>query len=69
MRDAFAGRREIARLNIEHYGWLLQSDPAEQKRTSIERLLAAEKARLARLSQPPDIAPDIAKGATVHATR
>jgi len=41
----------IARLNIEHYKRLLASETDAAKRKSIARLLAAEEATLAKISE------------------
>lgn len=39
----------IAKLNIEHYKWLLASETAATKRKSIACLLADEEAKLAKI--------------------
>ena len=49
--DKFTSPRGIAELNIEHYSKLLQTSLDEQKRTTVERLLAEEKAKLASLRE------------------
>jgi hypothetical protein len=53
--------REIAELNVQHFTKLLQTPLDERTRTTVERLLAEEKAKLAKLSErqrptsgPPD---------------
>jgi len=51
MVDKFTTPRGIVELNIEHYTKLLQGAPDEQSRKTIERLLAEEKAKLAKLSK------------------
>jgi hypothetical protein len=43
--------RSIARLNIEHFRRLLESETDPTKRQTIERLLAEEQAKLASISQ------------------
>jgi hypothetical protein len=50
MKDSFTTPREIVQLNIEHYSKLLQSSLDEQTRLAVEGLLAAEKAKLAKLA-------------------
>ena len=47
MGDKFTSPREIAQLNIEHYSKLLQTSLDEVTRTTVEKLLANEKAKLA----------------------
>jgi hypothetical protein len=49
------GPREIAELNIQHFTKLLQTPLDERTRATVARLLAEEKAKLAKLSerQPP----------------
>jgi hypothetical protein len=54
MNDDFASPRDIARLNIEHYGKLLSSPLDEQTRRTVEKLLADERAKLAELSGNAD---------------
>lgn len=44
--------RSIARLNIEHYKRLLAGEIDEARRQVLERLLAEEEARLAKLPPP-----------------
>ncbi|MEJ2377890.1 MAG: hypothetical protein P8Y71_21695 [Pseudolabrys sp.] len=39
--------RTVARLNIEHYRRLLANETDEQRRQTIQRLLAEEEAKLA----------------------
>jgi hypothetical protein len=39
--------RTVARLNIEHYRRLLAKETDEQRRQTIQRLLAEEEAKLA----------------------
>ena len=39
----------IAKLNIEHYKWLLASETEAIKRASIASLLADEEAKLAKI--------------------
>lgn len=51
MADDFTTPRRIAELNIEHFTRLLQTPLDEQTRKIVERLLVAERARLA---SPPD---------------
>jgi len=51
MRDRYSGQREIAELNITHYLKLLQTPLDDATRATVERLLAEEKAKLAKL--PP----------------
>ena len=51
MVDKFTTPRGIVELNIEHYTKLLQTALDEQSRKTIERLLAEEKAKLAKLSK------------------
>ncbi len=41
--------KSVAKLNIEHYRKLLQTDLEESKRQTILRLLADEEAKLAQL--------------------
>ncbi len=47
--------RTVARLNIEHYKRLLETDIDEPKRRTVEGLLAEEQAKLASMadSVPP----------------
>lgn len=45
--------RTIARLNIEHYRQRLSIETDEQKRQTLQRLLAEEEAKLAMLDGPP----------------
>ncbi|HVX77962.1 MAG TPA: hypothetical protein VHB49_17645 [Bradyrhizobium sp.] len=47
MQDKFTTAREIIELNIEHYRKLLQTALDEQTRKTVEKLLEAEKAKLA----------------------
>ena len=47
MGDKFTSLREIAQLNIERYSKLLQTSLDEVTRTTVEKLLANEKAKLA----------------------
>ena len=47
MGDKFTSPREIAQLNIERYSKLLQTSLDEVTRTTVEKLLANEKAKLA----------------------
>jgi hypothetical protein len=49
MADAFTSPQHIARLNIEHFSRLLQTPLDERTRTTVERLLAEEKAKLENL--------------------
>jgi hypothetical protein len=49
MADKFTSPREIAELNIEHYSKLLRTSLDEKTRALVERLLAEEKAQLAKL--------------------
>ncbi|MDR3408887.1 MAG: hypothetical protein P4L68_10340 [Methylovirgula sp.] len=51
MADDFSSPRRIAELNIEHFTRLLQTPLDEQTRKIVERLLVAERAKLA---SPPD---------------
>jgi hypothetical protein len=44
--------RTVARLNIEHYRRLLETETDETKRLMIVRLLAEEDAKLDRISRP-----------------
>ena len=46
--------RAVARLNIEHYRRLLETEADETKRQTIRRLLAEEEAKLAALDDPPE---------------
>jgi len=57
MGEEVSSPRWICRLNIEHYRKLLQTELDAQKRITIERLLAEETAKLARLCEEPDPAP------------
>ncbi len=41
--------RTVAGLNIEHYRKLLRTDLDEQKRRTVEKLLADEEAKLAAI--------------------
>jgi hypothetical protein len=43
--------KSVAKLNIEHYKWLLASETDAAKRESIARLLAEEEAKLAKISK------------------
>jgi hypothetical protein len=38
--------RTVARLNVEHYRRLLATESDEQKRSTLQRLLAEEEAKL-----------------------
>ena len=57
MGDKVSSPRWIAQLNIEHYRKLLQTSLDDRKRMTVERLLAEETAKLARLCERPDPAP------------
>jgi hypothetical protein len=50
MEDRYTTACEIAEMNIEHYSRLLESSLDVPARTTIEKLLAEEKAKLATLS-------------------
>jgi hypothetical protein len=50
MRDKFTTAREIAKLNIEHYGKLLQTPLDEQTRRTVKELLEVEMAKLVSYS-------------------
>lgn len=47
----------IARLNIEHFHRKLAAEKGEATRQTINRLLADEEAKLAKLNNPPDSNP------------
>ena len=51
MNEKFTSPQEITQLNIEHYRNLLKTPLDEQARLTVERLLAAEKAKLAELTK------------------
>jgi hypothetical protein len=51
MSDEFTSPRGIIELNIEHYSKLLQTSLDEETWARVERLLAEEKAKLAKLSK------------------
>ena len=57
MNEKFTSPHEIAQLNIEHYRSLLKTPLDEQTRLTVERLLAAEKAKLADLAKPTGTPP------------
>ncbi len=44
--------RTVARLNIQHFRKILESETDPAKRQTIERLLAEEEAKLARAATP-----------------
>jgi hypothetical protein len=44
---------EIAKLNVEHFQKLLHTSPHGPMRTTIERLLVEEKAKLAKIDSIP----------------
>ena len=46
--------RTVARLNIEHYRKLLETETDEKKRATLTRLLAEEEAKLAALDKRTD---------------
>jgi hypothetical protein len=50
MEDRYTTALEIAEMNIEHYSRLLKTSLDGPARTTIEKLLAEEKAKLATLS-------------------
>ncbi len=47
--------RYIAELNIEHYKKLLASEPDEEKRHRVQRLLAEEEAKLRLIDGRPKL--------------
>ncbi len=47
-------KRMVARLNIEHFRHLLETETDETKRQMLLRLLAEEEARLAALAKPEE---------------
>jgi hypothetical protein len=49
--------REIAQLNIEHFGKLLQTPLDDETRKTVEKLLAEEKAKLKQLTEDERPAP------------
>jgi hypothetical protein len=51
MIHKFTSSHEIIRLNIEHYSKLLETALDERTRTMVGKLLAEEKAKLAKLVQ------------------
>ncbi len=46
--------KNIARLNIEHYGKMLATEQDETKRVTLLRLLAEEQAKMSALGDPPE---------------
>ena len=53
MGNKFTSPHEIAQLNIERYSKLLQTSLDEVTRTTVEKLLANEKAKLAMVPDKP----------------
>jgi hypothetical protein len=45
--------KTVARFNIEHFRTLLERETDPSKRQTLERLLAEEEAKLAKLSNSP----------------
>jgi hypothetical protein len=50
-----SGARTIIELNIKYYRDLLKSDMDASKRQTVERLLAEEEAKLAKLPTPKKV--------------
>jgi len=46
--------KTVARLNIEHYRKLLETEIDQKKRETLLHLLAEEEAKLAALDDPPE---------------
>ena len=57
MADKFTSPREIAELNVAHYSKLLRTPLDEQTRAIVERLLAEEQTKLAKLAKQESLAP------------
>jgi hypothetical protein len=58
----FTSPRKIAQLNIAHFSALLQTPLDDPTRATVKKLLAEEKAKLAKLAAEPPSAPPRPEG-------